>query len=519
MSYKTDFENADGWSAVDVSVRLNNANGRKFLSFLRQNGVDVVIRYYASSPLAKTLTAEEARLLSAEGFAILPVFQDRARRLEDFSTEKGLANAHSAKEFAARIGQPAGAGSTILFAADADFSDAAIDGPISDYFRAIHREIGDAFRIGAYGSGALLSKLLAEGLIDVPWLSMSRAFGGTQPFFYANQWALRQLPPEREHAPSGIGYDADVIRIDRRTLGAFQIAANGDGHLAFDEGLAATLGSLRAFREEIAPEGNRLLVKTEGLRLRQSPNGIVIRDLTIADEVVALAPASADGWREVQVGREQGFVFDSYLRPPGHPAIERLLRVAVDEWLRFDKGEGSEKADPYCGYVRQMWAALGQPHDGRSKDANGDDIPWSAAFISFVVRQAGAAYGAFQFSSMHSVFVNNAIKARVTGRLDKPFWGYRINEQRPEPGDIIQRNRSGGTVTFSHAENHASYKSHADFVLEVTPDVVRVLGGNVGNTVAYGTSGQEYELTPDGFIEPGQGVIALLKNRTGVAGA
>ncbi len=116
-------------------------------------------------------------------------------------------------------------------------------------------------------------------------------------------------------------------------------------------------------------------------------------------------------------------------------------------------------------------------------------------------------------TASHSVYVNNAIKARYTGRTDKPFWGYRINEVKPAPGDIIQKNWPEHHYSFSYAENHSDYNSHADIVVEVTPDVVRVLGGNVGDTVAFGIDVQEYELDKDGFIKPNQHIIAILKNR------
>ena len=168
MSYRESFMNAEGWSVADVSVRLNNNAGKAFLKFLHGSGVDTIIRYYASSARPKTITPEEAKWLSREGFGILPVFQDSSRNISDFSQEKGQANARSAMDFAARVGQPRGKGSTILFAVDADYGASAIDGPILDYFRAVHQEIGGAFAIGAYGSGAVLSKLLAEGLITVP---------------------------------------------------------------------------------------------------------------------------------------------------------------------------------------------------------------------------------------------------------------------------------------------------------------------------------------------------------------
>lgn len=515
MGYKEDFSNDKGWSAVDVNTRLNGSAGKIFLQFLRQNGVDTIIRYYASSDRPKTLTPEEAKFLSQEGFAILPIYQDSSRDISNFSADIGKRNAQRALACAESVGQPAGKKSTILFAVDADYRPDEIDGPILDYFEAVRETIGGDFRIGCYGSGATLSKLLAEKLIDVPWISMSRLFAGTEPFFYSNRWAMRQIPPDRTEPNSGVGYDCNVVRVPRKELGAFQVGADGSGMVVWDELEDATLASARLLAPASAPAATDLIVTTNGLRLRDAPDGAILKDLVIGERLVPLAEPDAKGWCKVRSGDQEGYCFGKYLRKPGRQEVEALLRVSLDEWLRFEKGAGREKVDPYCGYVRQMWAAIGEPYDGRSTDPDGQDVPWSAAFISWVVRRAGPAYGNFQFSSSHSVFINNAIKARVTGRTDKPFWGYRINEEKPALGDIIQRNRGGNAFTFSHAENHAGYNSHSDIVVEVTPDVVRVLGGNVGNTVAFATSAQEYHLTPDGYLKPDQGIIALLKNRAG----
>jgi Domain of unknown function (DUF1906)/Uncharacterized protein conserved in bacteria (DUF2272) len=515
MGYKEDFSNADGWSTADVSDRLNTAVGGKLLLALRANGVDTIIRYYASTARPKTLTREEATFLSKEGFGILPVYQDSSRSITNFSTNAGTSNAKSALDFAKQIGQPKGVGSTILFAVDADYTASQIDGPILDYFKAVTKTVGGAFQVGAYGSGAVLSKLLAEKLIQVPWISMSRAFLGTEQFFYANKWAMRQVPPEMKDDATGIGYDRNVVRVARKDMGAFQVGADGVGSRVADGGWDATLGGTPLVAEPVMFAGANRLVTTEGLRLRTAPNGTIIREMTVAEPVVDLGPSTVEGWRKIGTTSGDGVVFDKYLREPGRPEVETLLRVTIDEWLRFAKGKGDEKADPYCGFVREMWAAIGEAYDGRSKYSNGEEVPWSAAFISWVVRGAGLAYASFQFASSHSVFVNNAIKARVTGRADKPFWGYRITEQRPNIGDIIQRNRGKGTFSYSFAENHSEYSSHSDIVVEVTPDVVRVVGGNVSDTVSAGTDLQEYTLDVNGFLESGQRVIALLKNRAG----
>ncbi|EIY5159239.1 TPA: DUF2272 domain-containing protein [Klebsiella variicola] len=513
MSYKDDFGQASGWSAVDVNVRLS-AKQAAFIDYLKKNTVSTVIRYYASDRTnEKTLTKEEAQFLSAQGLSLLPIFQDHGNDISRFSAAAGQNHAKSALKFAAAIGQPANMGSTILFAVDMNCSVREIDGPILDYFEAVQQTIGTAFAIGAYGSGAVLSKLLEEKLISIPWLSMSRAFLGTQAFFYSNKWALLQVPPEQKHAASKVGYDRNILRLSPSQLGAFTLDEKGKGSVVGNGALTLipSLAVLNPF--SVATSSTNRIVATDGLHLRNKPNGTILRELTLGEALQDKGESTVSGWRDVVIGSDKGVVFGKYLREPASTQVEVLIQAAIAEWRRFDKGKGDEKQAPFYRYVREMWAAIGQPYDGRSRDANGEDVPWSAAFISWVVRQAGKKYENFMFSASHSVFVNNAIKARYTQQENKPFWGYAINEQKPALGDIIQRNRQGNKFTFYYAENHASYNSHSDIVVEARDSVVRVMGGNVGNTVSFGVSLQEYELDSNGFIKDGQGVIALLKNR------
>jgi hypothetical protein len=517
MSYKSDFENDSGWSAADTNRRAIGSNGSLFRAFLKSNGVGTVIRYYATSRTnSKTLTDAEARLLSADGFNILPVFQDRNRKPEDFGAAKGRSNAQSALDFAAYIGQPSG--STILFAVDADFGADETDDLIVPYFEEVRQKLGSSYKVGAYGSGLVLTRLLEEDLIDVPWISMSRLFRGTKEFFYADEWAFRQVPPDRTHGDSGFSYDRNVLRWSPAELGAFRVAAAVPELVAGGDAGEAILGGANVSLAAAAAAATTHYVGTEGLNLRETPDGTIIRALTIGQPVSDLGAADVDGWRRVEIDGQRGFVFGKYLRKPAAPEVEALLRAAIAEWVRFDKGQANEASDPYYLYVGEMWEAIGESYDGRSHYPDGDEVPWSAAFISFVVRKAGAAYASFKFNASHSVFSNDAIQARILSRTNRPFWGYRLTEAKPGLGDIIHRNRGSGTYSFDYAENHSDFKSHSDIVVEVTPQVVRVIGGNVSDTVSLrkvegGDDIQEYELDANGYIAPGQRVIAVLKNR------
>ena len=518
MSYKSDFENDQNWAAADVSTKLSTSKGQVFRQFLKDNSVDTVIRYYASSRRAKTISATEAKALSRDNFNILPVYQDRNRLLSDFGSDNGRASAQNAAEFAQYIGQPDG--STILFAVDADFSAASVQSHIVPYFEAVKSEIDSRFRIGAYGSGTVLRMLLDEGLIEIPWISMSRAFHGTRQFFYSDEWAFRQVPPDRLHQGSGISYDRNVLNWSVEELGAFRLDEDGRGILIGEDAEDGVLGGSGGASPAVSAGAVAdLYVSTEGLNFRATPNGTILKELTIGQPVTDLGADDTTGWRRVEIDGQQGVAFGKYLREPASGEIEALLQATIAEWVRFDKGRAHEESDPYFRYVGEMWASIGEDFDGRSRYPNGAEVPWSAAFISYVVRNAGSAYAAFRFDASHSVFSHDAIQARFLNRTDRPFWGYRRTEKPPEIGDIVHRNRGSGNFSFDYAENHSQFSSHSDVVVEVTSHVARVIGGNVGDTVsmrrftASGDDLQEYRLDPDGLIRSGQRVIAILKNR------
>jgi hypothetical protein len=250
------------------------------------------------------------------------------------------------------------------------------------------------------------------------------------------------------------------------------------------------------------------VVATEGLILRKDADGTELNRLTIGQRVQDLGPASQAGRRRVRVAGQQGTVAEEFLRPLADPRIEALLDAAIAEWVRFDKGRGKENSAPFAQFIAQMWSAIDLSHTGHS------NVPWSAAFISWVVRKAGDAYHEFKFSASHSVFVHDAIQARLTNKTTKPFWGYPIGDERPAIGDIIQRSRNGQAISFQQAASQTHYESHSDIVVEVRKGLVRVVGGNVSNSVTLGGTSQEYRLDERGFIVPDRPVIALLKNRT-----
>ena len=127
---------------------------------------------------------------------------------------------------------------------------------------------------------------------------------------------------------------------------------------------------------------------------------------------------------------------------------------------------------------------------------------WSAGFISFVVQEAetfasiqGDPFGR---DSLHSNYIAAAKQNRIDKNFANPFWLYRLNEVKPEPGDFLCKNRPGtNNLTFETVQ--AGDLSHVDIVTSVTSDTqLMATGGNRGGTGL--TVVEAAETLVDGFI-------------------
>ena len=93
-----------------------------------------------------------------------------------------------------------------------------------------------------------------------------------------------------------------------------------------------------------------------------------------------IGDAERQGWKEIETELEdsvfRGGVSGKILRKPGSDPKEALLSATVQEWIRFEQGQGQEHHDHYFLFVGEMWQALGMDLDGKDRE-----VPWSAAFI------------------------------------------------------------------------------------------------------------------------------------------
>jgi len=259
-------------------------------------------------------------------------------------------------------------------------------------------------------------------------------------------------------------------------------------------------------------------IDIEALNLRSAPSiesSTRIGILHLGQQVEEQGPHTQSGWIRIKADIDgvpmEGVVKGEIdgrlsLRAPVSEARETLVSEAIKEWLRFRKGLGMEHHDPFFKFVGQMWRAIGLRLDGKDRDT-----PWSAAAISFMVRNAGKKapkYGAFKFSASHSRYMHESIVKRKAADTNAPFWGHRLHEKRPEIGDIVGRWREAPR-DFDDAESSDSFKSHSDIIVNVSPDFVLAIGGNVRQSVNI----TRYAKTGAGFLAAEDGVFIHMVNQ------
>ena len=114
--------------------------------------------------------------------------------------------------------------------------------------------------------------------------------------------------------------------------------------------------------------------------------------------------------------------------------------------------------------------------------------PWSAAFISWVMCEAGLGDPVqFRRDIAHRVYIDQAIRARDGEAQDAAYVAYDPGEAEIAPGDLIC-NARGGVTYRSLADRRAdmgrAVGTHCDIVVRVADDRINLIGGNVVNGVS-----------------------------------
>jgi peptidoglycan hydrolase-like protein with peptidoglycan-binding domain len=167
--------------------------------------------------------------------------------------------------------------------------------------------------------------------------------------------------------------------------------------------------------------------------------------------------------------------------PPtsGGALRNRAASIAVEEWTRWGKGTIKESNPNIRPVLEDYWrSATGSVPSSSNWWSN---VAWSAVFISWVMRKAGAGSN-FRYSSAHTEYVGAAKRNKLTSSSN-PFKAYRLAEFAPRVGDIVCVERSSSGVTYDNVDDDQFRASHCDIVVEVQPGKLITIGGNLSDSV------------------------------------
>ena len=236
------------------------------------------------------------------------------------------------------------------------------------------------------------------------------------------------------------------------------------------------------------------------------------------------------GLRVLRTLTLSGCATDAHIPPFARTPYEPLSRkavvaIALREWRAFGSAlapaEATDKPERAEGLWQRVgeywWLGLGSsepeaPWTGKH-DAAGRVFPperdatyaWSAAFVSYVMRMAGAGAG-FPYAAGHDVY----IRAAATGDSRLVIVAERPETYAPRSGDLICSGRAeNALLRYDDLTRTPVFLSHCDIVVDAGgPEGLSAIGGNVSDTVTL----RHFPVTPDGRLQ-GDNWLAVLRLR------
>ncbi|ONG49722.1 hypothetical protein BKE38_20395 [Pseudoroseomonas deserti] len=197
--------------------------------------------------------------------------------------------------------------------------------------------------------------------------------------------------------------------------------------------------------------------------------------------------------------------------PPS--ARERMLRIAEAEWRdwggitvdlrtprasRPSRGPGPESNLENFPRVLAYWRAV---EDGgaiaRNRRLYGmalggapaalwGEPAWSAAFISYVLRNAGVDQREFPGSAAHAFYIDGMLADAAAFPATAPFIPHDWDSYPPQVGDLVCADRSDRHLAhwqLRRAETGQFRPMHCDIVVQAGPGEVAAIGGNIADAV------------------------------------
>lgn len=207
---------------------------------------------------------------------------------------------------------------------------------------------------------------------------------------------------------------------------------------------------------------------------------------------------------------------------------DAVVAIALREWRLF----GQNVADPEAEATRTikpereegLWQRVGEywwlglnagsaesawtgKHDGHGSvfppEVDGD-YAWSAAFVSYVMRIAGAGQR-FPYSADHADYINAARRVSLGETKRWLVSAERVEDYAPRIGDLVcfGRGKAKG-LRYEDLPTPALFTSHCDIVVDTAvPGRIAVIGGNIEDSVTM----NYVPVTADGMLAAPEGIV------------
>jgi hypothetical protein len=155
----------------------------------------------------------------------------------------------------------------------------------------------------------------------------------------------------------------------------------------------------------------------------------------------------------------------------------KLVDLANDEYNKWNKN-GIKIKEGAADTLQTLRNYYEQGANVKNSDNYYISTPWSATFISYLMKKAGAEND-FKYNLSHSEYIREAVQNRKANN-SKKFKAYLPNEVPVEVGDLVCYPRQSG-VGYNSTGNYAS---HCDLIISVNNNTAVGIGGNVSNSVS-----------------------------------
>jgi len=130
---------------------------------------------------------------------------------------------------------------------------------------------------------------------------------------------------------------------------------------------------------------------------------------------------------------------------------------------------------------QSAWTGMHDESGQEFDDRRDDYYAWSAAFISYVMRTAGAG-ARFPYAPSHYVYIDIAKEMKLGRTSGWAVIAERPDEYAPVPGDLICFSRGGRPLKYEKLPAR-HFAGHCDIVVARDKGQISVIGGNVDHAV------------------------------------